>query len=85
MKFGIWVKKVDPRRYDDLRFRVENDKTKMDIQEGEVLIFGSEAYWKIALILGDCLCFGDIECAIKREDSDEQEQETEQADSTVEE
>ena len=76
MKFGVWVKKVNPKRYDDLRFRVETDTTKMEVQEGEVLISGEERYWKIALILGDCLCYGDIECGIRREDSDGKEPET---------
>lgn len=71
MQFGIRIRNVSLQNFELIKFRLMGTRWRIDYQDGNVLVYGEDLYWRISLLLGDCLCFGDIECSIIRGDRNE--------------
>lgn len=70
IRFGIRVYHVSPIDYERLTLALFGKAVSLDYQDGNVLVFGRAMFWQFSLILSHCVCFGDVECGIAREETE---------------
>lgn len=71
-RFVLIIKDVHNKDLSSLFWSLNRPGVEYEMEYDDLYVSGEAPYWKLALIIGDCVLYGNVECFLFRGDKDEQ-------------